>query len=419
MAIRVFVSRIITSARASDREGWTPVRWEERQATFGRHNCRPTMDWLEAAGHVECDHKCSIGEKAFWWRLGERWRDAPIRGQRAEDRDTLRLWNAIRGLGPTGEGKPLTPVERHLNRWNHAYTLDPEVVERGMATINGEGQRRRKGRREVSPEVVAERRRGYARMIYELAACPEERPGTRCLYGRFHAILTRMPRWMRGAIRINGRPMVEIDIVACQPLIQAILAARWIATEHVTATTPVNGTGVVSHTRPLTDKSALGAVTPDLIEFFEKYAAGEDFYRWFAGKIEMDCRTDPERDRVKLMWSWLVYDEPDDAAVWRRAWKAFCRSCPSVARWLEAVKQNAGPKPYKEAARTCQRFESRLMIDGVVGELMERCPDMPILTVHDAILVHPENADIVRDAIARVWLREAGFEPRIKIKLSA
>ena len=155
----------------------------------------------------------------------------------------------------------------------------------------------------------------------------------------------------------------------------------------------------------------------DVADFLAMYAAGEDFYRWVAPKFGMAFEEgdDDARERVKSTWGWIVYDEPSDLPAWRGPYDAYRWSCPTVTNWLERVKRDN----YREAARECQRFESRMMIDGVAGELMDRYPDMPILTVHDAILAHEENLDLVREVVRRVWLSEAGVEPRIKIKLRA
>ncbi len=408
--VRVFISRVLTSHVAADRGGYTPIRRQEVRAVLGTFEKK--RDQMEKMGLIECDHEARIGEKAFHYRLGPEWRSRPIRHRKTNDAETLRLWLAIRGLRPEGAVEPADPVKTHLNSWLRRLTLDPGVIERGMAG------------------VVGEERRRYAQMVIELTLFgdPGDREGDYCTYGRFHSLITRMPKWMREAIRIDGQPLGETDIKACQPMIQANLASQAIINTPATHRTPSKPTPnpnththkpphtIVSGNAPIPTLNApihtlAPNLPPDLIEFFEQYEAGVDYYVWFASKIGMPCETEDERGDVKEAWAWLVYDEPQwHIPVWRKRWEAYSESCPSIASWLERTKRY----DYREAARECQRYESRLMIQEVCRDLLENHPAMPILTIHDAIMAPDEGLDAVSETIRRVWGRE-GVAPRLKV----
>lgn len=401
--IKVFVSRILTArvAVGNDRKGFTPVRWENGVAAFGSRRWKPARDWLEATGFIECDHDCRVGSKAYWYRLGEQWRPRPVRQHQVNDSVSLAAWLAIRGQNSGVPPEESDPVRDHLNRWLRSFTFDPEAIARGMASIDGKNAKKRKG--QTTEDAIAEERRAYAEMIVELSKDPDERDGEYCPYGRFHSLITRMPRWMREAIRIDDAPLGEVDIRATQPLVQAILA------------TPTGGTAPATpggHTIYL--PNCTYSLPDDLAEFFRDYPT-VDFYRWVAPKFGMPCDTDSERDAVKKAWAWLVFDRPRwNIPEWRDRWEAYRAACPSVAAWLEDAKRDN----YREAARTCQRFESRLMIQEVCGWLRENHPDLPILTIHDAILAPPDRLPIVCEAIRTTW-GKLGVEPAMKIKASA
>ncbi len=51
--------------------------------------------------------------------------------------------------------------------------------------------------------------------------------------------------------------------------------------------------------------------------------------------------------------------------------------------------------------------------EGVVGELMERHPDLPVLSIHDGLLVPASDVDSVSETVNRVW-ELAGAIPHIK-----
>jgi hypothetical protein len=78
---------------------------------------------------------------------------------------------------------------------------------------------------------------------------------------------------------------------------------------------------------------------------------------------------------------------------------------------LEEIKQN----DHGTSARACQRIESRLMIDGVVERFRLQYPDLPILTIHDSVLVVRDAVEIARAAILAEFAG-IGLRPSIKVK---
>jgi len=61
-----------------------------------------------------------------------------------------------------------------------------------------------------------------------------------------------------------------------------------------------------------------------------------------------------------------------------------------------------------------QKLESQVMIGRVAARLIRERPEMPLLTVHDSILVPAEHVDYVRQVIEEEWLDEFGVVPRTK-----
>ena len=81
-------------------------------------------------------------------------------------------------------------------------------------------------------------------------------------------------------------------------------------------------------------------------------------------------------------------------------------------RPLEQIKQN----DHGTSARACQRIESSLMINGAVRQFMLPDANMPILTIHDSVLVTPEAVQVATAAIQGEFAR-IGLTPCIKRKL--
>lgn len=377
--VAVFLSRIETASVASDREGYTPIRRKEQRAAMGDRTAKTITDWLEDARIVECDHKAIEGEKAFWWRAGELMRSRPRHHRIVSDPASLRAWDAIQGIRP-GVPEGSDPVRDHLRKWIMRTRLDPGVAEAAISMIDDFDD----------PFWL---KRQYAETVVMLFdGEPADIWGDYCEYGRYHSIITRMPGFLRPALRIDGRELVVLDCKALQPLIQAICASREV-----------------------------GAVPPDLDRFFEVYADG-DIYAWLADEVlDMPCRCKPERDAVKEAWAHLVYGNPRKSQFvpgWTEAWARYQDRQETIAGWLERTKRCTCDQPakkcrcYGEAARECQRFESRVMIQGVVRDLMERHPELPIVAIHDAIATTPEGIPIVMESIRRCWEPE-GRLPRV------
>jgi hypothetical protein len=61
-----------------------------------------------------------------------------------------------------------------------------------------------------------------------------------------------------------------------------------------------------------------------------------------------------------------------------------------------------------------QRMESAIMIGRVAARLIREHPGMPLLTVHDCMVVPPEYEEAARRIISEEWMDEFGVEPRVK-----
>jgi hypothetical protein len=95
-----------------------------------------------------------------------------------------------------------------------------------------------------------------------------------------------------------------------------------------------------------------------------------------------------------------------------RWWEAFRLRWPSVAIAIEEIKRDN----HGTSARACQRIEARLMIAGVVERFSVQHPDVPILTIHDSVLVPPYAVEIAKEAILMEFAA-IGLKPTIKNKV--
>lgn len=88
----------------------------------------------------------------------------------------------------------------------------------------------------------------------------------------------------------------------------------------------------------------------------------------------------------------------------------FAELFPHVNAWINEKKNNFG---YKEVALMLQRFESKIFIDDIKAELMER--DILHFTVHDSVCCLAKDKDLVKEIMLRNF-RANGVEGNMKVE---
>ena len=83
---------------------------------------------------------------------------------------------------------------------------------------------------------------------------------------------------------------------------------------------------------------------------------------------------------------------------------------PSAYAVCESVKR----KNFQDLARLMQRIESHLIIDTICDELRLKYPDVPVITVHDAIFTTPDNLEELKDLVRRNFVEKLGINVKFK-----
>ncbi len=85
---------------------------------------------------------------------------------------------------------------------------------------------------------------------------------------------------------------------------------------------------------------------------------------------------------------------------------------PFVYKVIRHIKEGN----YKLFAKLLQRLESSLVLGVVCRDLSRQNKDIPLFTVHDAILTTPQHAQTVKTLIESVLLEAVQFDGRVEIK---
>jgi hypothetical protein len=196
----------------------------------------------------------------------------------------------------------------------------------------------------------------------------------RCEYGRFHSQFTSISRDLRKRLMIrhsHDGALAMTDVRNSQPLTLGLLASM---------------EGVDCH--KWIDLCSRGM----LYEVIAK---------------ESGC----SRTQAKADFLPMVFDRVK--AMQRYSSFGYLkRAFPEIVDFMIETKKG----DYRLLAQRCQKLESRIFIDGACGSLMEVGFEIPMLTVHDAVITTREGIEVVERAI-RAKYREHKTEASLKKSL--
>ena len=227
----------------------------------------------------------------------------------------------------------------------------------------------------------------------------------RCDFGRFHSNFTSIPKYFRRSLTLqSGDKLASIDIRNAQPLLLG-LVARGHRHNHTTRPhIPICHT-INEYIRLCEDG--------EIYEFcLSSFRNGEVHPYWIQLPSGNKFLCDPskwDRKRVKEAFVVCLFDRVE-ATQSNPIYRVLSKYFPKIAEYIT----NAKSDKYQALAQQCQMMESELMIDGVAASYITRHPGLPILTVHDEIIVPESLVDSLIEVI-KYRFRLAGGTPSLRI----
>ncbi len=240
----------------------------------------------------------------------------------------------------------------------------------------------------------------------------------RCGFGkRFHSNFTNLKSELRKHLLIHGRNerTAAIDITACQPLMLGLTVKNGydIGTEDLTKLGKqwITTCGANHDVHEWIDFCEKGRIYEEIQEWFKSgYVAPQTIHTDKGYSFPSDPHDFDRKDVKKSLI--VAMFQPARDMIDNAAFQVMLAAFPSIAGYMVLVKQ----QDHKRLAKACQRMESRIMIDGVCGELMRTHPYEPILTVHDEIICGESHVPTVVSCIQRQFAR-FGTNVHVKAEL--
>jgi hypothetical protein len=218
---------------------------------------------------------------------------------------------------------------------------------------------------------------------------------------RLHSPLTVLPREFRQFLRLDGQPLVMLDIKSSQPVLGCVLMRREGLDKHEDirrymsiAEDPAQD--IYDHLHQLTYRRS-----------FDEAAVLDDVDD---GRTHQQ-RVEDLRDAFKEQSFWGLFYCDGAKQGDSPLGKAVKRHYPNLYQHL--LDKKAGPLGHGEFCCELQRFEASLVIDTLAPRMAEM--RVPLVTIHDAVLIKQPDLEVTRSVFQAV-LDEAGARAVLKVK---
>jgi len=223
---------------------------------------------------------------------------------------------------------------------------------------------------------------------------------------RLHTSLTNLSKELRPFVSYDDQALVELDIKAAQPYMALKIIFDYIKK---------NRPEISRRLYPENEYNNLIAqlrTTPQLnglANYIE--AVNSDFYSYIQQHYLIYFGYKPSiRDDVKKVMFEVLFSKNESKS---RAKSLFKNLFQFPFFVLSELKND----DYKNLARLLQNLESDIILNKVCRKISDINPEIPIFTVHDAILTTHQHLETVQKIMFDELTYEIGFEPNIRVTM--
>jgi hypothetical protein len=229
--------------------------------------------------------------------------------------------------------------------------------------------------------------------------------------GRFHSNVTNCPKGFRPYLRVNGEPLINIDVKNCQPYLSTIIL-----------TDPLKASVFTENPAFAMVLASLKVSDKEDVKSYISFVINGTFYEYlmkeFAEQGMYLDRSETKRQVLRILFA--RNRSPKDPTN-RKARDIFKRRFPTVHRIFSKVRgYEKGDRfqNFKRFAILLQRIESYLMLDVVLKRIYRELPDVVAITVHDSIMtgVLTNNVKAVKNILIEELTNFVGFQPKTSIE---
>lgn len=229
--------------------------------------------------------------------------------------------------------------------------------------------------------------------------------------GRFHSNITNMPKEIRPFLRINGKPLVNIDIKNSQPYLSILLL-----------TSPEKVSFLAKN--PAFAKLLQSLVVSDNVDImtYITLVNSGQLYEYLMDEFAKEGLV-LNRDETKKQVLRILFarNKMPKNNTNKKARIIFTNRFPSLHRVFSEIRgYGSGDKftNFKRFAILLQSIESHLMLKVIMKRIVTLLPNIVALTIHDSILTSDSSPEIqtIHTIMVEELTKFIGFSPNIKIE---
>ena len=237
--------------------------------------------------------------------------------------------------------------------------------------------------------------------------------------GRLHSVLTQLKSELRQFITFDGKRLVAVDIVNSQPYLSCVLFNKEkfinnailpkIRLYNNSLNSKLNARKKLCKT--IENASASNSVN-HYIEIVKSGKLYEEFGQLLVEKgiLEKDDDDIIRKQAKKIVFSSIF--SPNQSIAYNKAVKIFKESFPYVYDIYSSVKKGK----HRTLACTLQNLEANLVLFTACKIISEQRPEIPLLTLHDAIITTEGNEQFVYEVLYEVLSNGIGIPPTLKFE---
>lgn len=398
--------------RSCDKRGWTRLKTSYLRRFVPYRRLPGIIKAMRDEKLIDVDRKYRVGVHSRGYRLTDEIASRGFGCVESDDPGVIAKICRIRN-----DPRPTIPVQKHLLKWYSELEIDSLSARR---VVDG-------------AEWADDDTYNRSKNIVDLIASGDHRRHFSCKsLGRIHHAFTLLPRVLRPFCRLAGDELVGTDVSHTQPLLASILplcdfreACRFA---EGSSTKPYDPSAISGHAESLgfskvsivCDLSFLvgsGAVAQkqgcDLTDWVRLTSTGKLYEEVTVG---IGKQWPIDRELVKRQFAIMVNGDDRQMFPFSTASKiaALCRKrWPTVFSAINRLKK----VDHRLACGWMHRAESTLVIGVACESLRLEHPDIPIISLHDAIFSSRMNQPVVESAMRKAF-SSVGLSPTFKYENS-
>ncbi|TWP28837.1 hypothetical protein ETU08_08315 [Apibacter muscae] len=234
--------------------------------------------------------------------------------------------------------------------------------------------------------------------------------------GRFHTVLTQLKSDLRQFVSYNGQKLVAIDIVNSQPYLSCVFfnKQKFMSNEVLQKIQSYNKSyNKKNLCNSLIDKVENAHKLKSVNQFIEIVKSGKLYEKF--GELLLEKGILKDRDNIRIQAKKIVFSSffsPNQSIAYNNAIVIFKEHFPDVYEIYRAIKQSR----HRTLACTLQNLEANLVLHKACKIISEQRPEIPLFTLHDAIITTEGNEEYVKEILYDILLNAVGIPPTLKFE---